>query len=123
MNSRNLQIKVAKAIRLTQDWGHMLRLILATFPMEEIEARLFKSQEQKSGQKYLWKSRKWKIFQHKIGDDLIQKHSYIDANQESTRCENDPIILPLFGRSGRSLTSLLSSLGYEAQTHLSKMKT
>jgi hypothetical protein len=48
--------------------------------MEEIKARLFKSQEQKSGQKYLRKSRKRKIFQHKIGDDLIQKHSYIDAN-------------------------------------------
>ncbi len=49
MNSQNLQIKGAKAIRLPQDWGHMLRLILATFPMEEIEERLFKSQEQKSG--------------------------------------------------------------------------
>jgi hypothetical protein len=29
----------------------MLRLNLATFSMEEIEARLFKSQERKSGQK------------------------------------------------------------------------
>jgi hypothetical protein len=29
----------------------MLRLILATFPMEEIEERLFKLQERKSGQK------------------------------------------------------------------------
>ncbi len=53
MNSRNLQIEGAKAIRLPQDWGHMLRLILTTFPIEEIEERLFKSQEQKSGQKYL----------------------------------------------------------------------
>jgi hypothetical protein len=33
----------------------MLRLILATFPMEEIETRLFKLQEWKSGQKYLQK--------------------------------------------------------------------
>jgi hypothetical protein len=29
----------------------MLRLILASFPMEEIEERPFKAQEQKSGQK------------------------------------------------------------------------
>jgi hypothetical protein len=36
----------------------MLRLILTTFPTEEIEGRLFKSQEQKLGQKYLQKSRK-----------------------------------------------------------------
>ncbi len=80
MNSRNLQIKGAKAIRLPQHWGHMLRLILATFPMKEIKERLFKSQELKSGQKYLWKSRKLKIFQHKIGDDLAQTHNYIDVN-------------------------------------------
>jgi hypothetical protein len=45
MNSQNLQIKSAKAIRLPQDWEHMLRLILAIFPMEEIKVRLFKSQE------------------------------------------------------------------------------
>jgi hypothetical protein len=43
MNSRNLQIDGAKAIRFPQDWGHMLRLILTTYPMEEIEERLFKS--------------------------------------------------------------------------------
>jgi hypothetical protein len=55
MNSWNLQIEGAKAIRLPQDWGHMLRLILATFPTEEIEAWLFKSQERKSGKKYLQK--------------------------------------------------------------------
>jgi hypothetical protein len=36
----------------------MVRLILATFSTEEIEEILFKSQEQKSGQKYLQKSRK-----------------------------------------------------------------
>jgi hypothetical protein len=41
---------------------------------------------------------------------LIQKHNYIGANQEFTRCRNHPNILPLFGRLGRSLTSLLSSL-------------
>jgi hypothetical protein len=80
MNSRNLQIKGAKAIWLPQGWGPMLRLILATFPMEEIKERLFKSQERKLGQKYLQKSRKWKIFQHKIGDDLTQTHGCIDAN-------------------------------------------
>jgi hypothetical protein len=103
MNSQNLQIECAKAIRLPQDWGHMLRLILATFPTEEIEAGLFKSQAWKSGQKYLQKLRK-KSFQHRIGDDLIQKHNYIDANKESTRCGNRHNILPLFGGLERSLT-------------------
>jgi hypothetical protein len=53
MYSWNLQIEGANAIRLPQDLGHMLRLILVTFSMEEIEERLFKSQERKSGQKYL----------------------------------------------------------------------
>jgi hypothetical protein len=42
MNSQNLQIEGANAIRLPQNWGHMLRLILATFPIEEIEEKLFK---------------------------------------------------------------------------------
>jgi hypothetical protein len=37
MNKRNIQIEAAKAIRLPQDGGHMLRLILETFLMEEIE--------------------------------------------------------------------------------------
>jgi hypothetical protein len=46
MNSRHLQIDGAKSIRLLQDLGHILRLILATFPMEEIEG-LFKSQQRK----------------------------------------------------------------------------
>jgi hypothetical protein len=58
MNSRNLQIEGANTIRLPQDWGHMLKLILATFPTEEIKERLFKLQGQKSGQKYLQKLRK-----------------------------------------------------------------
>ncbi len=49
MNSWNLQIKDAKVIRLPQDWGHMLKLILATFSTEEIEERLFKLQEWKLG--------------------------------------------------------------------------
>jgi hypothetical protein len=47
-------------------------------------------------------------------DDSTQNDSYIDANQEFTRCENYPNILPLFGRLRRSLTSLLSSLTQEA---------
>jgi hypothetical protein len=49
-----------------------------------------------------------------IWDGLTQTHGYIDANQESIRCENHPNTLPLFGKLVRSLTSLLSSLGYEA---------
>jgi hypothetical protein len=117
MNSQNLQSKGAKAIGLPQDWGHMLRLILASFPMEKIEEKLLKSWNQKSGQKYLWKSWKRKTWQHKVGDDSIQKHIYIDVNQE---CGNHPNILPLFARLGRSLTSLLSSLKHEAYPHLSK---
>jgi hypothetical protein len=60
MNSRNLQIKGAKAIGLPQDCGHMLRLVLATFPMEEIEEKLLKSRNRESGQKYLQKSQKRK---------------------------------------------------------------
>jgi hypothetical protein len=61
--------------------------------------------------------------QLKIGDELTQTHGCIDANQESTRCGNQPNILLLFRRSGRSFTSLLSSLGYEAHTIPTKMKT
>jgi hypothetical protein len=122
MNSWDLQIEGAKAIRLSQDWGHMLRLILATFSMEEIEERLFKSQEWKSGEKYLQKSSKWRIFQHIEWGDSIQTHICIDANQEFTRYGNHPNILPLFGRLGRSLTSLVSSLRYEAHSHLAKWR-
>jgi hypothetical protein len=79
--------------------------------MEGIDEKL-KLWDQKSGQKYLQKSQKWKILQHKIGDDLTQKHSYIDANQEFTRCGNWHNILPLFGGLEGSLTfsPLLSSL-------------
>jgi hypothetical protein len=47
--------------------------------------------------KVLWKSRKWKTLQHNIGDDLTQKHGYIDANQEFTMYGNYHNILPLFG--------------------------
>jgi hypothetical protein len=101
----------------------MMRLILAPKSMEEIKEELLKSQSKKSGQKYLRKSQKWKILQLKIVDDSTQKGSYIDANQEFTRCENHPCSLPLFERSGRSLTSLLSSLGHEAHITPSKMKT
>jgi hypothetical protein len=58
--------------------------------------------------------------QLKIGDDSTQTHGCIDANQEFTRCENHLNILPLFGRLGKSLTSLISSLRHEAHPHLSK---
>jgi hypothetical protein len=59
----------------------------------------------------------------KIGDDSTQKDSYIDANQGFTMCETHPNILSLFGRLGRSITSLLSSLRHEAHPHVSKMKS
>jgi hypothetical protein len=39
-----------------------------------------------------------------IGDDLTQKHGYIDANQEFTRCGNSHNNLPLFGGFEGSLT-------------------
>jgi hypothetical protein len=42
--------------------------------------------------------------QHNIGDDLTQKYSYIDANQEFTWCKNWHNILPLFGGLEGSLT-------------------
>jgi hypothetical protein len=54
------------------------------------------------------------------GDDLTQKHSYIDANQEFITCENHSNIFSLFRRFERSLISLLSSLRHEAHPHLVK---
>jgi hypothetical protein len=47
---------------------------------------------------------KLKILQHKIGYDLTQKHGYIDANKEFTRCGNHHNILPLFRGLEGSLT-------------------
>jgi hypothetical protein len=61
--------------------------------------------------------------QLKIRDDSTQKDSYIDANQEFTKCGNHPNILPLFERLGRYLISLISSLRYEAHITPNKMKT
>jgi hypothetical protein len=75
------------------------------------------------GQKYIRKSQKWKTLKLKIGDDSTQKDSYIDANQGFTMCETHSNILSLFGRLGRSITSLLSSLRHEAHPHVSKMKS
>jgi hypothetical protein len=122
MNSQNLQIEGAKAIRLPQDWGHILRLILVTFSTEEIEERIFKSQEQKSGQKYLQKLRKWKTFQHIERGDSIQTHGCIDANQEFIRYGNHHNILPLFGGLEESLTfsPLLSYTTRHTHTPLKK---
>jgi hypothetical protein len=96
-----------------------MRLTLEPKSMEGIEEKLLKSCDWKLGQKYLWKSWKRKTLQHEEGDDLIQKHSYIDVNQEFTRCGNHSDILPLFERLGRSLTSLW----HEAHPHLAKVKT
>jgi hypothetical protein len=53
---------------------------------------------------------KKKTYQQEEGDDSIQKHNYIDVNKEFVRCENHANIFPPFGRLGRALTSLLSSL-------------
>jgi hypothetical protein len=43
--------------------------------------------------------------QDNIGDNLTQKHGYIDANQEFTRYGNCHNILPLFGGLEGSLTT------------------
>jgi hypothetical protein len=91
--------------------------------MKEIEEKLLKSWIKNPGQKYLQKSQKWKTLQLKIGEDLAQTHGCIDANKVSTRCGIHPDILPLFGRLGRYLTSLLSSLRHEAYTTPSKINT
>jgi hypothetical protein len=57
-----------------------MRLILAPKSMKGIEEKLLKPRSKKLGQKYLWKSWKWKILQLKIGDDSTQKDSYIDTS-------------------------------------------
>jgi hypothetical protein len=54
--------------------------------------------------------------------DSIHTHGCIYANQEFTRCKNHPNFLPHFGRLGRSLISLLSSLRHEAHPHLAKCR-
>jgi hypothetical protein len=76
----------------------------------------------KIGLKISPKTMKIKTLQHEEGDDSIQKHGYIDVNQEFIRCENHTNILPLFGRLGRSLTPLLSSIRHKVQPHLAKQK-
>jgi hypothetical protein len=97
-----------------------MRLIPAPKLTEEINEKLLKSWDQKSGQKYLWKSQKWKILYHKIWDNLTQTHNYIDANQEFTMCENHHNILPLFGGLEGSLTLSSPLLHHEAHPHRSK---
>jgi hypothetical protein len=47
---------------------------------------------------------KMKTLQYNIGDDLNQKHDFIDVNQEFTRYGKCHNILPLFGGLARSLT-------------------
>jgi hypothetical protein len=42
--------------------------------------------------------------QHNIGNDLTQKHDYIDVNQEFIRCGNCHNILPLFEGLEESFT-------------------
>jgi hypothetical protein len=64
----------------------------------------------KIGLKIPLKISKMKHIAVQNGDESTQKDSYINANQEFTRCENHPNILSLFGILGRPLTSLLSSL-------------
>jgi hypothetical protein len=54
------------------------------------------------------------------GDDLTQKHNYIDVNQVFTRCGNHSNIIPLFERLEGSLTYVLTSLRHEAHLHLAK---
>jgi hypothetical protein len=61
--------------------------------------------------------------QHKVGDDLTQKHDYIDANQEFIQCGNHHNILLLFGGLEGSLTSS-PLLSYTMKhTHTSQKET
>jgi hypothetical protein len=89
-----------------------MRLILAPKPMEEIDEKLLKSWDWKSGLQGA-------TLQHMIGDDLTQAHTYIDANQEFTKCGNIHNILPLFGGLEGSHT-FSPLLHHEAHPHLSK---
>jgi hypothetical protein len=100
----------------------MMRLTLAPNPIEGIEEKKSSYHEIENPAKIPPKIKK-KTLQHVKGDDSIQKHSYIDVNQEFTRFGNHSDILSLYKRLGRSLTSLLSSLRHEAHPHLAKMKT
>jgi hypothetical protein len=52
------QIEGARGMGSLQGWRQMMRLILAPKPMEEIDEKFLKSRDQKSGKKYLQKSRK-----------------------------------------------------------------
>jgi hypothetical protein len=65
---------------------------------------------------------KIKTLQHKIGDDLTQKHDYIDTNQEFTRCGNHHNILTLWRIEGISHFLSFPLLHNEAHPHLSKMQ-
>jgi hypothetical protein len=61
--------------------------------------------------------------QKNIRDDLTQKHNYIDANQEFTRCGNRHNILPLFRGLEGSLT-FSPLLSYTMKhTHTSQKET
>jgi hypothetical protein len=61
--------------------------------------------------------------QHNIEDDVTQKCSYIDANQEFIRCRNCHNILPLFRGLERSLT-FSPLLSYTMKhTHTSQKET
>jgi hypothetical protein len=66
----------------------MMKLILALKSIEGIEEKLLKSWSKKSGQKYIQKSQKWETLQLKMEGNSTQKDSYIDVDQESTRCGN-----------------------------------
>jgi hypothetical protein len=69
------------------------------------------------------KIKKMKKVHHIEGGDSIQKHCYIDANQDSTRCGNCHNILSLFGGLEECLTfSPLLSYTMK-QTHTSQKAT
>jgi hypothetical protein len=99
----------------------MLRLILATIPMEEIKEKL-QITRTKIGQKIPPKIKKIKTFQHIERGGSIQTHGCINANQEFTRCGNRHNILPLFGGLEGSLT-FSHLLSYTMKhTHISQKK-
>jgi hypothetical protein len=65
-----------------------MRLILAPKSMEGIVEKTSQIVKSKIRAKIPLKITKWKMLQLKIGDDSPEKDSYIDANQEFTRCES-----------------------------------
>jgi hypothetical protein len=99
----------------------MMRLVLAPKPMEGIKNS--SNREIKNQAKNTLKIKKIKNIAAQYRDDLTQKYSYIDANQEFLRCENCYNIIPLFVGLEGTLT-FSPHLSYTMKhTHTSQKET